>query len=70
VAFAVVNAGNRPALGVDIKLAAPGEKLRVVLQEDATSYYLVRGDELLAVNLDEERVDRGVYLVLAELAQQ
>jgi len=30
----------------------------------------VRGDDLLAVDPDEDRVDRGVYLLLAELAGQ
>jgi hypothetical protein len=53
---------------VDVKLAGPGEVLRVLLRGDRAEYFLIRGDELLAVDPDEERVDRGVYLLLAELA--
>jgi proteasome lid subunit RPN8/RPN11 len=66
----VVEGPDGPALGVDVKLAEPGEVLRLVIRGKEAHYYLVRGDELLAVNPDEERVDRGVYLLLAELAGQ
>ncbi len=68
VAFRVLSGPNGPALGVDVKLVAPGEVLRLVLCGDRAEYFLWRGDELLAVDPGEERVDRGVYLLLAELA--
>jgi hypothetical protein len=68
LSFRVVELPEGPALGVDIGLAEPGEKLCLVLRGKEPRYYLARGDELLAVDPDEERVDRGVYLLLAELA--
>ncbi|MCC6421244.1 MAG: Mov34/MPN/PAD-1 family protein [Gemmataceae bacterium] len=71
VTFRVVPGdGERSALAVDFKLAEPEEVLRLVLQGKEARYLLVRGDDLLAVDPDEERVDRGVYLLLAELAGQ
>jgi proteasome lid subunit RPN8/RPN11 len=70
VAFRVVEGPDGPALGVDIKLAEPGELLRLVIRGKEAQYYLLRGEDLVAVNPDEERVDRGVYLLLAELAGQ
>jgi hypothetical protein len=70
VAFGVVDSPEGPALGVEVKLATPGEVLRVVLSGKEARYYLLRGDELLTVDPDEDRVDRGVYLLLAELAGQ
>ena len=70
VAFRVVEGPDGPALGVDVKLAEPGTALRLVIRGKEAQYYLVRGDELLSVDPNEERVDRGVYLLLAELAGQ
>lgn len=70
VTFAVVDSPEGPALGVDVKLADPGELLRVVLSRKEARYFLLRGDDLLTVDPDEDRVDRGVYLLLAELAGQ
>jgi proteasome lid subunit RPN8/RPN11 len=70
VAFRVVERPDGPALGVEVKLAEPGALLRLVIRGKEAQYFLVRGDELLSVDPDEERVDRGVYLLLAELAGQ
>ncbi len=68
VTFRAVEGADGPALGVEIKLAEPGALLRLVIRGKDAQYFLVRGDELLAVDPEEERVDRGVYLLLAELA--
>jgi hypothetical protein len=70
VTFRVVEGPDGPALGVDVKLAEPGTVLRLVIRGKEAHYFLVRGDELLSVDPDEGRVDRGVYLLLAELAGQ
>lgn len=57
-----------PALAIHIPLAEPNASLRVLVNGEGPQYYLRRGEELLAAGLDEARVDRGVYLMLAELA--
>jgi hypothetical protein len=59
-----------PALVVNLALAEPGSSLRLVLESKEVRYYLVRGDELMVVDPQETQVDRGVYLLLAELAGQ
>jgi proteasome lid subunit RPN8/RPN11 len=59
-----------PALAVNFALANPGEWLRLVLEDKEVRYYLVRDGDLLEVDVQEPQVDRGVYLVLAELAAQ
>jgi len=40
----------------------------VVVHEKGLQYFLARGGELLRADCPEDRVDRGVYLLLAELA--
>jgi hypothetical protein len=69
-AFEVVASATGPALQLTIALAGPDEALRLVLEEKEIRYYLLRGDELLVVDHDEPRIDRGVYLLLAKLAGQ
>jgi hypothetical protein len=64
----VVHGPNGPALVLNVKLAEPGNILRVLLDSKEVRYFLVRGDDLVAVNSRESQVDRGVYLLLAELA--
>jgi hypothetical protein len=57
-------------LAVNVPLAEEGTALRIILQGEKVRYFLQRGDELLATDCNEERIDRGVYLLLAELAAQ
>ena len=57
-------------LAVNVPLADEGTALRILLQGEKVRYFLRRGDDLLATDCDEERIDRGVYLLLAELAAQ
>jgi hypothetical protein len=68
VAFETLTGIYGPALAVNIALAAAGERLRLVLEDKEVRYYLVRDGDLLKVEVNEPQVDRGVYLVLAELA--
>jgi hypothetical protein len=67
VTFQVISGLYGPALAVNLKLADPGTSLRLVLESKEVRYYLVRGDELLLVDPHESQIDRGVYLLLAEL---
>jgi hypothetical protein len=61
-----------PTLVLRIKLSAShpevGSSLKLLLNEDGVSYYLVRDGNLIEVDPKEPRLDRGVYLILAELA--
>ena len=67
VTFDVISGLYGPALAVNLTLADPGTSLRLVLESKEVRYYLVRGDELLLVDPHENQIDRGVYLLLAEL---
>jgi len=68
--FQVVRGDFGPALAVHVKLAEPGTALRLVLEGKEAAYLWQRGDELLTVDPPAAQLDRGVYLVLAELAGQ
>jgi proteasome lid subunit RPN8/RPN11 len=70
VTFQVVSGLYGTALAVNLALAEPGASLRLVVEQKEVRYYLVRGDDVLTVDPHEAHVDRGVYLLLAELAAQ
>jgi hypothetical protein len=70
VVFEVVPSTDGMALAVTIPLAEPGDAVRVLLEENEVRYFVRRGDKLLAADPHEDRVDQGVYLLLAELAAQ
>jgi hypothetical protein len=53
---------------MNIPLAEPGSSLRVILEGKTVRYFLTRDGDVFLVDSDEPRVDRGVYLLLAELA--
>jgi hypothetical protein len=53
---------------MQLPLAGPYQALRVLLQEKQVRYFLVRDEELLEADCGEDRVDRGVYMLLADLA--
>jgi proteasome lid subunit RPN8/RPN11 len=57
-----------PALQVQIALAEPGSRLRLLLDKKEANYFLLQNGNVMEVNPDAQSVDRGVYLVLAELA--
>jgi hypothetical protein len=68
VIFEVAPGLQGPALAVDVSLAEPGNAVRVLLEGKQVRYYVRLEGELLAASAGEPRVDRGVYLLLAELA--
>ncbi len=70
VTFDVLPGKQGPALAVQFPLAEPGNALRVLLEEKDAQYFLVRNGEPFRTDPQEARVDRAVYLLLAELAAQ
>jgi proteasome lid subunit RPN8/RPN11 len=66
--FEVVEGKQGPALAVTMPLAEPQTDLRVLLEGRQVHYYLLRDGEPLVADPGESRVDRGIYLLLAELA--
>jgi len=64
-----VSAGTKgPALAVTVPLARPGHSLRVLLEDERICYYWLHDGETIAAEPHEARIDRAVYLLLAELA--
>jgi proteasome lid subunit RPN8/RPN11 len=59
-----------PALVVTVPLAERGWTVQAVLRDDDVRFYVVQGTEVQEVKHQEEAVDRGIYLLLAELAVQ
>ena len=57
-----------PAVALNIKLAEPGDSLRVVLRRRAAQYVVGRDGDFSTVNPGEDNLERAVYLILAELA--
>jgi len=70
VQFQVIHDEWGPGLVVSLPLAEQGDALRVLIRPKEIRYFLLRGGELLTVQHDDSQVDRGVYLLLAELASQ
>jgi len=57
-----------PGLILTLPLAEGGDSVRVVVRHKGVRFYVVRGGEVLEVQHQDDLVDRGVYLLLAELA--
>jgi hypothetical protein len=70
VTFAVADEERGRALEVEVALAEPGAAVRARVTEKEVRYYLVRNGRLTEVECGDDRVDRGVYLLLAELAAE
>jgi hypothetical protein len=68
VSFKVVSSAHGAALAVSIPLAEPGDAVRVLLEDNDVRYLLERGGEVMTADVQEARIDQGVYLLLAELA--
>jgi hypothetical protein len=67
--FEVVTDGvEGPGLVLTMPLAGNGESVRVILRRKSVHYFLQRDGEILEVDHRDDYVDRGVYLLLAELA--
>jgi len=70
VKFNLVDGQTGPALAVSIPLAEPESAIRLLLEGDDISYVLERDGDYLFADTQEPRIDRGVYLLLAELASK
>jgi proteasome lid subunit RPN8/RPN11 len=70
VTFEVAQGEYGPRLIVNVPLVEPGDAIRIALSEKEVRYFLFRGGVLHAADCPDERVDRAVYLLLAELAAQ
>jgi len=71
VSFDVIKGQHDPAaLVVEIALAEPGATLRLAIESKEVRYYLIHGGEVRTLDTLATHVDRGVYLLLAELAGQ
>jgi proteasome lid subunit RPN8/RPN11 len=68
--FAVTSEDEAPGLLVTVPLAERGGAVRVLLRPKEVRYYAVQGGEAAEVDLHEPCVDRGIYLLLAELASR
>jgi hypothetical protein len=51
-----------------LPLAERDWAIQAILRNDDIRYYVVQGPEVHEVKHQEEAVDRGIYLLLAELA--
>ncbi len=70
VQFEIADEEPTKLLGVKIDLAIPNQKLHVLLNDAEARYYWDRNGELIAIDVHDSQVDRAVYLILAELAQE
>jgi proteasome lid subunit RPN8/RPN11 len=66
--FEVTNDEWGPGLILTLPLAQGGLSVRVVVRPKGVRYYVVADGEVLEVQHHDDLVDRGVYLLLAELA--
>jgi proteasome lid subunit RPN8/RPN11 len=70
IRFELVNGRSAPALAVTVPLAEPGDAIQVLIEGKEVRYVLARGGDYLMADAHEQRIDHGVYLLLAELAAQ
>lgn len=68
IRFEAINDDWGPALVLNVPLAEPDESVRVMVRQKEVRYYVIRGEEVFEVQHRDEYVDRGIYLLLAELA--
>lgn len=57
-----------PTLALNVKLAEPGDSLRVLLERERIQYIVNREGDLCAVEPQASGLERALYLILAELA--
>ncbi len=68
VRFEATNDEHGPGLMLTLPLAVGGEAVCVMVRRKEVRYHVLRGGELAVADVNDERIDRGVYQLLAELA--
>jgi hypothetical protein len=68
VSFDALQSAEKPGLSIRIPVADPKGAIRVIIKDEICRYYFERNGDIYLVDCVEERVDRGVYLLLAEMA--
>ena len=68
IVFDVTPEAEEPCLEVRVRLAEPAQFLRILVNRKGPRYYVQRQEKEFEVNPNERCLDRGVYLLLAELA--
>jgi hypothetical protein len=68
LSFEVLSDDHGPTLAMNLPLAEPGDAVRVLVRNKEVRYLVRRGDEVFEVDQRDDCIDRGVYLLLAELA--
>ena len=68
VTFDALQSAEKPGLSIRIPMVEPKGAIRVVIKDEICRYYVERDGDIFLADCAEERVDRGVYLLLAEMA--
>jgi len=68
VRFDIIQGRAAPALAISIRLAEPGQSVRLVLEGKDVRYYYEAGGDTFQVDLPDPLPDQGIYRLLAELA--
>jgi hypothetical protein len=68
IVFDVHLGNHKPALVMDVPLAEPERILRVIMEGNEVRYYAIDPNGGMIADIRDDRVDRGVFLLLSELA--
>lgn len=66
----ILEEGPSKLLAVKIALPEPDQQIRLLLNDSEARYYWDRRDELIAIDPNEQILERAIYLILAELAKE
>ncbi|HLW65821.1 MAG TPA: Mov34/MPN/PAD-1 family protein [Gemmataceae bacterium] len=69
VSFEVIHDEQHSSLAMNVVLPGADRKLRAVLGKKEILYFLVRDGAVLAADLRDPYVDRGIYRLLADVAE-
>jgi proteasome lid subunit RPN8/RPN11 len=69
VTFEVLQSAEKPGLSIRVPIVEPKGEIRVIIKDEICRYYVIQDGDIFLADCTEERVDRGVYLLLAEMAQ-